>query len=169
MGAILEQVAALHETEPDWYRAWCNRVLLRDTSPMGINDVFVSALAFAAEPLATVDPAVLDRDLRTPPRLAADAEQARVLLVLDDADALLEDSVLVERLLALLTRAGFGLLMSARFTGLGRLCGCCLAVPAHLRDRADPSVLGPGDAMNACLVGAPGGRRGRAAVRTEEN
>lgn len=117
LGAMIEQLASLYDTEPDWYRAWCNRVLLRDTSPMSINDVFISALAFAAEPLATVDPAVLDRDLRTLARFARDAGRHRVLIVIDDADALLEDSLLVERLLAsLVPVAGFALLMGARFS-----------------------------------------------------
>ncbi len=36
LSAAIEQLAALHDTEPDWYWTWCNRVLLRDQSPMGI-------------------------------------------------------------------------------------------------------------------------------------
>jgi hypothetical protein len=153
LGAMIEQLASLYDTEPDWYRAWCNRVLLRDTSPMSINDVFISALAFAAEPLATVDPAVLDRDLRTLARFARDAGRHRVLIVIDDADALLEDSLLVERLLAsLVPVAGFALLMGARFSGLGHLAD---AVSPCLRTCAIvliPPFWSPG-AINACLRG----------------
>ncbi len=152
-GAMIEQLASLHEKDPGWYRAWCDRVLLRDTSPMSINDVFVSALAFAAEPLATVDPAVLDRDLRTLARLACDAGLHRILVVLDDADALLKDSLLVERLLAsLVTTGNFALLMSAQFSGLGHLVH---AVSPCLRTCAIvpiPPFWSPG-AINACLTG----------------
>ncbi len=153
LGAVVEQIASLHDTEPDWYRAWCNRVLLRDTSPMSINDMFVSSLAFAAEPLATIDPAVLDRDLRTLARLARDAGRNRVLVVFDDADALLEDSLLVDRLFASFgTAEGFALIMAARFSGLGHLAD---AVSPSLRTCTVvgvPPFWSPG-AINACLSG----------------
>ena len=153
LGAMVEQLACLHDTEPDWYRAWCNRVLLRDTSPMSINDVFISGLAFAAEPLARVDPAVLDRDLRTLARLAREAGRRRILVVLDDADALLEDSLLVERLLAaLVSTGGFSLLMGTRFSGLKHLAD---AVSPYLRTCAlvpIPPFWSPA-AINTCLTG----------------
>jgi hypothetical protein len=152
LGATIEQLATSHETEPDWYRAWCNRVLLRDRSPMTINDMFMSALAFAADPLATIDPAVLDRDLRTLVRLGGTADRRRILVVVDDADALLEDDLLVERLFSALDATGaFSLLIGARFSGLRHLVD---AVSPCLRNSTLvplPPFWAPGE-IAACLT-----------------
>jgi hypothetical protein len=120
--AAIEQLAALHDGEPDWYRAWSSRVLLRDQSPMGVNDVFISALAFAADPLTALDPAVLERDLRTLGRLGREIGRTRMLVLIDNADPLLEDAVLVERLFGALEAAGgFSVLIACRYAGLNHL------------------------------------------------
>jgi hypothetical protein len=153
LSAAIEQLATLYNTEPDWYRTWCNRVLLRDRSPMGIGDLFVSGLAFAAESCATLDPAVFDRDLRTLCRLAHEAGSRRTLLVIDNADALFEDSALVERLFdAIDGHAEWSVLAASRFSGVNNLAEA--VSPALRRCRLVPlkPFWSPG-MIRACLVG----------------
>jgi hypothetical protein len=153
LSAAIEQLAALHDTEPDWYRTWCNRVLLRDQSPMGIGDLFVSGLAFAADPRATLDPAVFDRDLRTLRRLAREAGRSRTLLVIDNADALLEDPALVERLFdAIDGNAEWSVLAASRFSGVNNLAEAVSPVLRRCRLVPLRPFWSPG-MIRACLVG----------------
>jgi len=120
--ATAERLIEGHDERPAWYLAWCDRVLLRDASPMAPRDALVSALTLAADSASTIDSAVFERDLRTLARLAGDRGYAGILLVIDDADELLEDFVLSERLVAALDAAReWSLLMASQHAGHDQL------------------------------------------------
>ncbi len=151
--AAIEQLAALHDAKPDWYRTWCDRVLLRDQAATGVSDLFVSGLAFAADPYATLDPAVFDRDLRMLRRLAQESGHSRTLLVIDNADALFEDAALVERLLdAIEGDAGWSVLASSRFSGVANLAEAVSPVLRRCRLVPVAPFWSPGT-IRACLTG----------------
>lgn len=99
LNATVESLVEDVTPSPDWYLAWCDRVHLRDRSRAGVRDLLVSALALAADGVAVLDSAVLHRDLRTLSRLATEGGCNRIVVCIDDADALLEDVSLVENLL----------------------------------------------------------------------
>ena len=122
LGAAIERLASEADPPPDWYLAWCDRVHLRDQSAASVRDLFVSSLSLAADGSAIPGPAVLQRDLRTLSRLAAERGYGRIVVYADDAGALLEDVSLIERLVADLDAAGsWALILATDVTGIGHL------------------------------------------------
>ena len=121
LSAAVEALVADAGPPPSWYQAWCDRVYLRDRSPMAVRDVLVSALAFAADNNAILDPAVVVRDLQSLSRLAEDRGATNVVVLVDDADELLEDPELTESLLDALDAASWRLIMASRFSGATHL------------------------------------------------
>ena len=150
LSAAVEALVAGAGEPPNWYQAWCDRLYLRDRSPMGVRDVLVSALAFAADNNAILDPAVVVRDLRSLSRLAEERGTPRVVVLVDDADALLEDTDLTEALLDALDAGGWRLLMASRISGAAHLIEAASPVmrlvelipaAAALAARQDPRLL----------------------------
>ncbi|HEV3000723.1 MAG TPA: hypothetical protein VGW75_08290 [Solirubrobacteraceae bacterium] len=116
--AIAEAIAGQSAPTPDWYRAWCDRVLLRDRSPTSVRDSLISGLAFATDPAAVIDPALFERDLRELVRLARERGHTAIVVCIDNADGLLEDVPLTERMVDSFDAAGgLSLLMSCRPSG----------------------------------------------------
>lgn len=106
LNATVEALVDGEDRLPEWYLAWCDRVHLRDRSTTGIRDLLMSSLVFAADAVAIVDRAVLERDLRTLFRLATENGKSRILVCIDDADELLEDHALIETMLDAVARGG---------------------------------------------------------------
>ena len=106
LNATVEALVANEEPAPDWYLAWCDRVHLRDRSASTLRDRLISSFILASDTAAGVDRAVLERDLRTLSRLAAEKGKSRILVCIDDADPLLEDIPLVEGMLDSVAAAG---------------------------------------------------------------
>ena len=106
LNATVEALVAGEDPQPDWYRAWCDRVHLRDRSPAQMRDVLVTGLVLAADGAAVVDRAVLARDLRTLFAMAVERGKECIVVCIDDADALLEDVELVEAMVDAATAAG---------------------------------------------------------------
>lgn len=121
LSAAVEALVAGAGEPPSWYQAWCDRLYLRDRSPMAVRDVLVSALAFAADNNAILDPAVVVHDLQSLARLAEERGTPRAVVLVDDADALLEDPDLTETLLDALDAAGWHLIMASRISGAAHL------------------------------------------------
>jgi hypothetical protein len=120
--ATVERLVQGQDPVPDWYRAWSDRVHLRDRSPMTVRDVLVSGLAFAADSAAVLDPAVLDRDLRALVRLAQERGHSGIVVSIDDGDPLLEDVALAERFIQSLDPAtGWSLVIATGLAGVGHL------------------------------------------------
>ncbi len=119
--ATVEALVAGPGEAPSWYLAWCDRLYLRDRSPMAVRDVLVSALAFAADNNAILDPAVVVRDLRSLTRLAEERGTPRVVVLVDDADGVLEDPDLTEALLDALDAAGWHMVLASRLSGATHL------------------------------------------------
>ncbi len=115
---------------PEWYSAWCDRVHLHDRSAASLRDRLVSGLVFAGDTAAIVDRAVLERDLRTLSGWAAENGKSRVVVCIDDADALLEDVPLVEQLLDWVAlRDDWSFVMTTRRAG-----------SRHLAEAVSPSL-----------------------------
>lgn len=112
--AIVESLArGMGTPSAPWYAAWRDRVYLRDRSPSTERDLLSSALALAVDPNATIDHAVLQRDLGTLLELAHVADRNGILICLDDATPLTEDVALIEDLVETLDAVGsYGLLLA---------------------------------------------------------
>lgn len=152
LSAAVEALVPGAGEPPSWYQAWCDRLYLRDRSPMAVRDVLVSALAFAADNNAILDPAVVVRDLRSLSRLAEERGTPRVAVLVDDADALLEDPDLTETLLDALDVAGWHLIMASRISGAAHLIEA--ASPVMRRVELIPlRQLWLLDKIRVCLAG----------------
>lgn len=155
LSAAVEAIVASASDPPSWYQAWCDRLYLRDRAPMAVRDVLVSALAFAADNNAVLDPAVVVRDLRSLTRLAEEHGTPRVVVLIDDADALLEDPDLIETLLDALDAAGWHLILASRISGAAHLVEA--ASPVMRRVELIPlRQLWLLDEIRVCLAGPPG-------------
>jgi hypothetical protein len=122
LGAAIERLVSEVDPPPDWYLAWCDRVHLRNQSPASVRDLFVSGLSLAADSSAIPSPAILQRDLRTLTRLAAERGYGRIVVYADDAGALLEDISLTERLVVDLDAVGnWSLILVTDVTGIRHL------------------------------------------------
>ncbi|MBB4663455.1 hypothetical protein [Conexibacter arvalis] len=87
-----------------------------------MSDVLVSALALAAEPGTLPAPAVLEHDLRKLSALSNERGFKRILVTVDDSDALLEDCGTFERLVTLLDSVGgWTLAVAATYQGAEHL------------------------------------------------
>jgi hypothetical protein len=105
--AIVETLSsATAATAAPWHLAWRDRVYLRDRSASSERDLLASALAFAADPQADLDRAVLELDIKALLALCRRADLSGIVLVIDDASSMTEDVSLVEELLGLLDSVG---------------------------------------------------------------
>lgn len=118
------------DPQPEWYRAWCDRTHLRDRSPMALRDLLVTGLALAAEPPGIIDRAVLRRDLRALSGIARGLARSRIVVLVDNAEDLLEDTDLVEALIGALDDAG----------GWGLVLASGTAGPRHLVEAVSPCL-----------------------------
>lgn len=82
-----------------WYRAWRDRVYLRDRSPCAERDLLSSALMLAADSDASIDQTLIEHDLRALRTCAQSAGFSGIILTIDDASAVTEDVDLVEEIL----------------------------------------------------------------------
>src|ERR1700739_3431518 len=112
--AIVEQLrAVITEPAPAGLQAGRNRVYLRDRSPTSRSDLLSSALALAADPNTPLDPAIVHHDLAALLSECDQAEPKGMVLVIDDASTMTEDTTMIEDLIALLDSVdGAGLLMA---------------------------------------------------------
>jgi len=138
--AVAETLSAASGLEANWYRAWRDRVYLRNTSPAGRDDILSSALILAADPKADVDRAVLERDLGVLAGLARDAGFEAFLICIDDASPLTEDVGLTEEIVDVLDSVGF---YSLLMTGLPAVAGHFSEAASRCLERLEPVWLEP--------------------------
>jgi hypothetical protein len=105
--SVAETLSEKVGPQAHWYRAWRDRVYLRNTDPAGPDDLLSSALVLAADPTADVDQAILTRDLEVLASVARDSGFAGILICVDDASVLTEDVCLVEELVEVFDAVGF--------------------------------------------------------------
>jgi hypothetical protein len=126
--AIEATVSEMSET-PDWYRAWADRVYLRDRSPLSSRDLLICGAALAADPSTLVDRSVWIRDLNTLGRVVDSQGFKRIVVTIDTADDLLEDTDLTDLLISSLDAAGWKVAMTSKYSGA-----------KHLADAVSPSL-----------------------------
>jgi hypothetical protein len=156
--AIVEALATTLGPEAPWYRAWRNRVYLRNTDPLTDEDLLSSALILAADPDADIDRKILERDLAQLADLALAAGLSGVVVCVDDASPLTEDVRLVEDLVDTFdTIGGYSLLLA----GLPSIAGHFTQAASPCIERSILAFLWPFNgqhqaftALSAPLVGA---------------
>jgi hypothetical protein len=130
MTALVEALARVVGRDARWYRAWSDRVYLRDGTSAREGDRLSSALVLAGDPQAGIDRSVLERDLEVLVEIAREADLSGIVVAIDDATPLTEDVPLIEELVDVFDSVGN---ISLLLTGLPSVAGhftqaasCCL-------------------------------------------
>lgn len=107
MLSAVEAVASQSGSPPaDWYLAWRERVYLGSSAPISHRDQLASGLVFARGNEVYLDPILLEQDLRTLLDLSSATGFPRLVVCVDNASDLTQDTDLVEELAATFDAAG---------------------------------------------------------------
>ncbi len=129
--AVVEALAAASEVgHSPWYGAWRDRVYLGDRSASTERDLLSSALLYATDPESDVDPTIIERDLRALLDVARGAGFGGIVLSIDDASPLTEDTDLVEELVGTVDSMG----------GYRLLMACLPSTAGHFVEAASPCL-----------------------------
>jgi hypothetical protein len=138
--SVAETLSEEAGTQAGWYRAWRDRVYLRNTAAAGPDDLLSSALVLAADASAEIDHAILERDLGAFADLARSAGYEGIVVCVDDASPLTEDVNLTEEIVEVFDSVGdFSLLL----TGLPSIPGHFTEAASRCLERVEPVFLEP--------------------------
>jgi hypothetical protein len=155
--AVVETLSAV-EPQARWYQSWRGRVYLRDASPAGPDDLLSSSLVLAADQTADIDHVVLERDLEVLAGLAGSLGFNGILICVDDASPLTEDTTLTEEIVDVLDSVGF---YSLLMTGLPAVADHFTEAASRCLERLEPVWLepfyGPHQILTALQAPLPSG------------
>lgn len=138
--AVAETLSEKTGTQAHWYRAWRDRVYLRNTSAAGPDDLLSSALVLAADSSADIDHAILERDLGALADIARTIGYDGILVCVDDASPLTEDVALTEEIVEVFDSVGY---YSLLLTGLPSVPGHFTEAASRCLERLRPVFLEP--------------------------